>query len=184
MKNFSFVCMVCLTLVGCTEPGEEWYVSNDLGVVDTGNEPVDTGNEPEDVTLPEDSSVVADTGPGLDVSPPMDATIDSSAEDSVSVEDTTPPPAPPTWNDDVLPIFQGACDACHSAGATPFMADSAALEQTPLGSFGCSTETTMAECILQLVKEQQMPLGCAGDKCITGESLETVQAWVDAGAPL
>jgi hypothetical protein len=177
MKILGFVCMVCLTFVGCTEPGEDWYVSNDLGVVDTAT-------EPEDVFVPEDSSVVADTGPVMDGHTSMDVVEDTGSDDAGSVEDTTPPPAEPTWVDDVRPIFQGACDACHSAGATPFMADSAALEQAPVGSFGCSTDLTMAECILQLVEEQQMPLGCAGDKCITGEALETVKAWVDAGAPL
>jgi hypothetical protein len=42
----------------------------------------------------------------------------------------------------------------------------------------------MSACILELVDGQAMPLGCKDDKCVIGDDLELVKAWIDGGALL
>ena len=193
MKNLATVWVMCMLITACTTKGEDWYVSNDLGVPDTPSkedtqQPEDAGPEP-DVSTPSD--IQADSAIGEDTSEPADTGVSDTAnpEDTGSPEDTTEPedtgPAgPPTWNENIKPLFTGACSLCHSGGQTPFMMNDGTLNQGPAGTY-CSPSLTMPECIYELVETNQMPPGCAGQgNCIPANHVETIKAWVDAGAPL
>ena len=175
MKHLLVVCVVSFLATGCTEKGEDWYVSNDLGVVDT--------------FTPEDTGLPSDIGPAPDAIGPTDVEDDANVGDGGGTGDAViadaAPSAGPTWANDVRALLEPVCSGCHGDGAfTPFMADDATLEKNPTGSYGCNTDTTIAQCIYELAESKQMPLGCEGaGTCISDDGLATIKAWVDAGAP-
>ncbi|HTS61127.1 MAG TPA: cytochrome c [Candidatus Acidoferrales bacterium] len=89
-------------------------------------------------------------------------------------------PAPPTYSKDVAPIVQARCQGCHRPG-----------EAAPM-SFGSYSEVRpWAKAIKQAVVLKKMPPWFAdpqvghfrNDTSLSKAELDTLVAWVDAGAP-
>ena len=103
-------------------------------------------------------------------------------------------PGPPTWTDDVQPIFQAKCSggACHNGanvGGHNLATDYAAAASP---SYYCPGKTK-AECTIVRIKDGSMPLGkgCSGDPvadagkpaCLTAAEQALIDAWVTGGTP-
>lgn len=86
----------------------------------------------------------------------------------------------PTWNADVGPILVGRCVSCHgAAGPAPIRLDDYAAAKTA------------AAMVREAVTTRRMPPWRAGpeslpllhDPSLTDAQIDTIAAWVDAGAP-
>jgi hypothetical protein len=88
--------------------------------------------------------------------------------------------APPTFTKDVLPILQRSCQACHHPG-TP----------APMSLMTYGETRPWARAIRTRVVNREMPpwhidrsIGeYANDPSLSDKEVETIAAWVDAGAP-
>src|SRR3954447_5421771 len=89
--------------------------------------------------------------------------------------------APPTFNRDVAPIFYSRCVSCHRPG-----------EVAPMSLLTFQDARPWAGAIKARVAAREMPpwFAAAGfghefahDNRLTGAQVETIVAWVDAGAP-
>src|SRR3974390_2510488 len=89
-------------------------------------------------------------------------------------------PSSPTFNKDVLPIFQRRCQVCHRPGEIGTM---------PLLTYEASRP--WAKAIKAAVMARKMPPWFADPKyghfrderILTQAEIHTISAWVDAGAP-
>jgi len=95
------------------------------------------------------------------------------------------PSSPPTWHQDVAPLVAGHCQSCHSAGGIAPFALTTYAEAGP-----------MAPRMIEEVTARRMPPfgavprgDCAppraflDDPTLTTTEIDTLRAWVDAGAP-
>src|ERR1041385_6001220 len=86
----------------------------------------------------------------------------------------------PTFNKDVLPILQKNCQGCHRPG-----------EVAPMSLLTYSDARPWAKAIKTAVAGRKMPPWFAdpkyghfsNDKRLSDAEIETLVAWVDAGAP-
>ena len=95
---------------------------------------------------------------------------------------------------DVEAIFGAKCTGCHTGGGSGGhnIGNTAADSSKSANHPSCSG-LNVGECTIVRIKSGQMPQGggCSGDpatdagkpSCLTAEEQDTVQAWVDAGAP-
>ena len=90
-------------------------------------------------------------------------------------------PPPPTFNRDVAPIFYGKCISCHRPG-----------EVAPMALVTYQDARPWARAIKTRVANREMPPWFADPKfsrelanndSLTDSEIETIVAWVDAGAP-
>jgi mono/diheme cytochrome c family protein len=72
-----------------------------------------------------------------------------------------------TWADDVFPLFQTRCSACHGGASETVLEDPSAW-------------TERWDRILELVTTRQMPLG---QDPLNAEEIALLEAWADAGFP-
>jgi mono/diheme cytochrome c family protein len=94
----------------------------------------------------------------------------------------TPPASAPTFSKDIAPIFQAKCQACHQPNSIAPMSLDHFAEARP-----------WARSIKQRVSTRQMPpwhidqsVGVQkfkNDMSLTQKQIDTIVAWVDAGAP-
>jgi len=90
------------------------------------------------------------------------------------------PAATPTFHKDILPILQARCQNCHRTG-----------EIGPMPLFTYKETRPWAKSIKQAVLQKRMPPWFAdpqygrfsNDHSLTPDEIQTVGAWVDAGAP-
>src|SRR5580658_2476429 len=88
--------------------------------------------------------------------------------------------SPVTFNKDILPIFESKCQDCHRPG-----------EAAPMSLLGYSDARPWAKSIKQAVVTRKMPpwfadphVGqFANDRSLSQKEIDTLVAWVDAGAP-
>jgi hypothetical protein len=88
--------------------------------------------------------------------------------------------AGPSFYKDVLPLFQAHCQSCHRAG-----------EAAPMALTDYATARPWAKAVKQAVVTRTMPPWFAdahygkfsNDARLTDSAIETISAWVDAGAP-
>jgi len=97
-------------------------------------------------------------------------------------DDTAPPGASPTWNQDVAPILAKSCMGCHSQGG---------IAPIPLDSY--TDAAAVAAQVADATLARRMPPflvtgdGSCGDFAdnpwLSDADLATLQAWAQAGAP-
>jgi hypothetical protein len=88
--------------------------------------------------------------------------------------------APVTFNKDILPIMQDRCQECHRPG-----------EAAPMPLTTYQQARPWAKAIKEAVAARRMPPWFAdphhgkfsNDRSLTGEEMQKIAAWVDAGAP-
>jgi hypothetical protein len=88
--------------------------------------------------------------------------------------------AAPSFYKDVLPLFQAHCQSCHRAG-----------EAAPMALTDYATARPWAKAIKEAVVERRMPPWFAdphfgkfsNDARLADSAIETISAWVEAGAP-
>ena len=146
-----------------------------LGVVacddgDTGpTSTADAGNSSSDVAAQPDTPASPET-----------------AEDTASTA--------PTHSGAVGTILSAKCSGCHTGGSSGgHNIGSTASDAAKTANSPACSGLTVAECAIKRIKDGSMPLGggCSGDPatdsgnsaCLSAEEQETVQSWVDAGAP-
>ena len=92
-----------------------------------------------------------------------------------------PAPAAPTFNRDVAPIFHRRCVSCHRPG-----------EVAPMALVTYADARPWARAIKTQVASREMPpwfadpkfsRALANDHSLTTAEIDTIVAWVDAGAP-
>ena len=103
--------------------------------------------------------------------------------------------APPTYTEDVQPIFFEKCDLCHTGEGYGGHNIGINYEDAflPADNFAECAELLVGQCTIIVIQEGRMPPGsiCTGDPaqdagnpdCLTQEEQDTVQAWIDAGMP-
>lgn len=94
----------------------------------------------------------------------------------------TAPANAPTFSKDIAPIFQAKCQACHQPGSI-----------APMSLINFAEARPWARSIRQRVSTRQMPpwhidqsVGVTkfkNDMSLTQKQIDTIVAWVDAGAP-
>ena len=94
----------------------------------------------------------------------------------------TAPANAPTFSKDIAPIFQSKCQACHQPGSI-----------APMSLINFAEARPWARSIKQRVSTRQMPpwhidqsVGVTkfkNDMSLTQKQIDTIVAWVDAGAP-
>ncbi len=88
--------------------------------------------------------------------------------------------ANPTFYRDVLPIFQDHCQSCHRPG-----------QIGPMGLLTYSQAQAKAQAIATMVRSKKMPPWFAdsmyghfsNDPSLKAEEIETIERWVESGAP-
>ena len=94
----------------------------------------------------------------------------------------TAPASGPTFSKDIAPIFQSKCQACHQPNSI-----------APMSLVTFADSRPWAKSIKQRVAQRQMPpwhidqsVGVQkfkNDMSLTQKQIDTIVAWVDAGAP-
>jgi hypothetical protein len=102
-----------------------------------------------------------------------------------------------TYTKDVRPIFMAKCGSCHggqgAGGQNIATTYSDTQRRAAIFSQCTSTQQTIGQCALTLIKDGTMPfmVGCSGNPtadasraaCTTQAQQDTIQAWIDAGLP-
>jgi len=105
----------------------------------------------------------------------------SAGSDPVSAQSTVPAAAPPTFNKDVAPIVYSKCASCHREG-----------EVAPMSLITYEQVRPWARAIKNKVVAREMPpwgadpketLPMRNDVSLSDAQIQTLVAWVDAGAP-
>src|SRR5947209_2171172 len=98
-----------------------------------------------------------------------------------SVYTAAPAPAGPTFSKDVAPIVFNKCTMCHRTG-----------EVAPMTFLSYEDVRPWAKAIREKVRTREMPpwgadpersLPMRNDRSLTQKQIDTIVAWVDAGAP-
>src|SRR6188474_3494726 len=101
---------------------------------------------------------------------------------AISAGAQTAPASAPTFSKDIAPIFQAKCQACHQPGSI-----------APMSLINFTEARPWARSIKNRVSTRQMPpwhidqsVGVTkfkNDMSLTQKQIDTIVAWVDAGAP-
>jgi WD40 repeat protein len=94
--------------------------------------------------------------------------------------------AQPTFNQDVLPVFQRECAGCHSAAAKMGSLDLDSYEATMKGGTHGTIVTPgkSAESRLYLMVAGKLaPFMPLSGKSLPAADIETIRRWIDAGSP-
>ena len=86
---------------------------------------------------------------------------------------------PPTYWDDVQPLFAQYCGSCHTGGGSGGHDLGTNFDDGSADSYYCPGKTK-AECTIERINDGSMPIGGT----VSDDDKATIQAWVDAGTPL